>query len=122
MSDERSLVSGEVSDGDLVLAALRRRPRRAAFVAELRSDVVGHGATGEGVERALEVLETSGEVLVRPHYCADPHLAALDLRVVGLVEASPEAEGGDPISGAVERVERTWREWEAEFLANHRCS
>ncbi|MGH7852229.1 MAG: hypothetical protein ACREP3_02235 [Candidatus Binatia bacterium] len=72
-------------------------------------------ATADGV---LAELESAGAVMVRDHFCADPHLAGVDLRVVTLVESS---EGEDPQLGAIQRVDETWNKWLSEYLANHRC-
>jgi hypothetical protein len=56
--------------------------------------------------------------MVRDHYCADPHLEGVDLRVVALVEPSA---GEDAQWRSIRAIEDTWNEWLATYLAQHRC-
>src|SRR5215831_2845523 len=101
-----------------VLACLRQRERRALFVTELAISLrKAHGASA--VERALAALESDWSVVIRDHYCADPHVVGADLRIVALVE--PRA-GDDGQMQAIRKVEATWYEWLAEYMANHRCT
>ena len=67
---------------------------------------------------ALTELQSAGAVMVRDHFCADPHLEGVDLRVVTLVEGRG---GEDPQLGAIQRIDETWNKWLSEYLANHRC-
>ena len=103
-----------------VLACLRQRERRALFVTELATTLrKAHGVSAGDVERALAALETDWSVIIRDHYCADPHVVGTDLRIVALVE--PCAGDGGQMQAICE-VEATWHEWLAEYMANHRCS
>jgi hypothetical protein len=63
-------------------------------------------------------LERDGAVMVRDHFCADPHLAGVDLRVATLMEAG---QGEDPQVAAIRRIDEAWNKWLSEYLANHRC-
>ena len=72
------------------------------------------------LEEALAALEQDGAVLVRPHSCGDPHLEGADLRIVALV--SRDTSSDDPLAAALASIDRTWDEWLAGFLANHRCT
>lgn len=99
---------------------LRKQKRRALFVNELCAALrKAHVTSVNDVERALAELEADGGVVVRDHYCADPHLAGVDLRVVALVE--PGA-GDDALLRSIRANEDTWNDWLAMYLAHHRCS
>jgi hypothetical protein len=103
-----------------VLACLSQRERRALFVTELSTALrKAHGASASDVERALAALEADWSVVIRDHYCADPHVVGTDLRIVALVEPRVGDEGQ---MRAIHEVEATWHEWLAEYMANHRCS
>ena len=101
-----------------VLEFLRKRKRQALFVHELCAALrKAHGVSAGDIERALAGLEADGAVVVRDHYCADPHLEGVDLRVVALVE--PGA-GEDALLRSIRASEDTWNDWLAMYLANHR--
>lgn len=74
-------------------------------------------ATDEG-DRVLAELESERVVMIRDNFCADPHLAGVDLRVVALAES---ADGGDPQMSAIRLIDEAWNKWLSEYLANHRC-
>jgi hypothetical protein len=57
-------------------------------------------------------------VMMRDHFCADPHLASVDLRIVALVE---NASGTGSELSAIRTIDTAWNKWLAEYLANHRC-
>lgn len=97
---------------------LRRGKSKARFVTELRAALRRSAIAEQELERALAQLEAEGAVMVREHFCADPHLAGVDLRVVALVEG---AEGEDPQLSAIRAIDETWNQWLNEYLANHRC-
>jgi len=102
-----------------VLEFLRQRQQRALFVHALCAALrKAHGASASAIEGALAALEADGAVMVRDHYCADPHLEGVDLRVVALVEpgASEDAQWR-----SIRAIEDTWNEWLATYLAQHRC-
>ena len=101
--------------GELILGRLGSDRRQVRFVAELSDAVVSDKrASREEFEAELARLEASGSVLVRQQYCADPHLATTDLRLVALVTDKPEA--------AIEAIDAAWQEWLKGYLANHRCT
>ncbi|HLF76344.1 MAG TPA: hypothetical protein VJB57_02540 [Dehalococcoidia bacterium] len=101
--------------GTEVLATLGRQGP-AMFVSDLST--VLPELRGQ-LETLLAELESRGAVLVRDHYCPDPHLEGEDLRIVGLVSAP---EGVDGVARCVEMLEATWASWLASYLADHRCS
>jgi hypothetical protein len=121
MSESRADIDQRDSEiRKAVLACLHQRERRALFVTELATALrKAHGVSASDVERALAALEADWSVVIRDHYCADPHVAGADLRIVALVE--PRA-GDDGQMQAIREVEATWHEWLAEYMANHRCS
>ncbi len=104
---------------NIVIELLHQRKRQALFVNELSAALRKANAAGaRDIERALAGLEADGAVVVRDHYCADPHLEGVDLRVVALVE--PGA-GEDALWRSIRASEDTWNDWLAMYLANHRC-
>jgi hypothetical protein len=102
---------------EAVLDVLRRSPRRARFVPEVRAAL--RPVDPQALETALVELEAAGQVIVRDHSFADPHVEGTDLRVVGLV---PEDTPEDPQAEAINNIERTWDAWLTQYLANHRCT
>ena len=120
MSEARADVNQRDSDiRQTVLAWLRQQERRALFVTELATALrKAHGVSASDVERALAALEADWSVVIRDHYCADPHVVGTDLRIVALVELGA---GDDGQMLAIREVEATWHEWLAEYMANHRC-
>jgi hypothetical protein len=103
---------------DAVINLLRSRNRKARFMTELHASLEKSRISTAHTDGALAELESEGAVMVRDHFCADPHLAGVDLRVVALVESR---EGEDPQLGAIQRIDETWNKWLNEYLANHRC-
>jgi len=78
----------------IVLACLRQRERRALFVTELCMALrKAHGINVSDIERALAALEADWSVVIRDHYCADPHVVGTDLRIVALVEPGAGDDG-----------------------------
>jgi hypothetical protein len=121
MSESRADVDQRDSEiRQTVLAYLRQQEQRTLFVTELATALrKAHGVSASDVERALAALEADWSVVIRDHYCADPHVVGADLRIVALVEPY---EGNDGQIQAIREVEATWHEWLAEYMANHRCS
>jgi hypothetical protein len=102
----------------LILRTLERE-RKARFVTEL-SAVLARSAFGaESLERVLQKLIAEGVIMVRDHFCADPHLTGIDLRI-----AAPVAHnaGADAQMNAIRAIDAAWEKWLGEYLANHRCS
>ena len=101
-----------------VIDALRSRSKKARFVTELAA-VLARAAIGkEQMEQALAELQAEGAVMIRDNFCADPHLASVDLRVVALVES---VDGADAQLSAIREIDEAWNKWLGEYLSNHRC-
>ncbi|MGE5218755.1 MAG: hypothetical protein ACM3SP_17300, partial [Chloroflexota bacterium] len=113
-SAETTIAAEEKSPREKVLDLLRARNGQARFVTELYASLARLGIGTADADRALAELETAGAVMVRAHFCADPHLAGVDLRVVALVEGN---EGEDPQAGAIHRIDEIWNRWLNEYLA-----
>ena len=110
--------AGQSEAKKAVIDALRNRAKKARFVTEL-AVVLGRAAIGkEQMEQSLSELQTEGVVMIRDNFCADPHLADVDLRVVALVES---IDGADAQLSAIREIDSTWNKWLGEYLANHRC-
>lgn len=101
-----------------VIELLRSRNRKARFLTELYASLDKSKINALEAGRALSQLERDGVVMVRDHFCADPHLAGVDLRILTLVEAG---QGEDPQLAAIRRIDEAWNKWLNEYLANHRC-
>jgi hypothetical protein len=101
-----------------IIALLRNRSKKARFTTELLASLGRTGVTAEKLEETLADLAAEGVVMIRDHFCADPHLAGVDLRVVALVES---IEGADPQMSAIREIDHAWDKWLANYLANHRC-
>ncbi len=115
---ETDIAAKEKNLRERVLELLLARNRQARFVTELHAALGRLQIGAADADRALVQLEADGVVMVREHFCADPHLAEVDLRVVALVEGSA---GEDPQMDAIRRIDATWNKWLNEYLANHRC-
>ena len=107
-------------DTQAVVDVLRRSPGHARFVPELEAALRRAGSDPRQLEPALAELEAAGQVIVRDHTFADPHVEGTDLRVVGLVAA--EDRDADPQAEAIANIERAWEHWLNQYLANHRCT
>lgn len=101
-----------------VIDFLRSRNKKARFMTELYASLRRSNIEPEATNRALADLEAEGGVMIRDHFCADPHLTGVDLRVVALVES---IEGEDAQLRAIRSIDETWDKWLNEYLANHRC-
>ena len=101
-----------------ITALLRGRAKKARFVTELAAALVRSHIGREPMEQALAELEAEGVVMIRDHFCADPHLAGVDLRVVAAVES---IDGGDGQLSAIREIDDAWNGWLGEYLTNHRC-
>jgi hypothetical protein len=101
-----------------VIDALRSRAKKARFTTELAAALQRARVGKEEMEQALAELQTEGVVMIRDNFCADPHLAGVDLRVVALVES---VDGVDAQLSAIRVIDEAWDKWLGEYLANHRC-
>ena len=102
----------------VVVDVLRQRAKRARFMTEVTAALRRFNIGKDEMEQALSELQAEGVVIVRDNFCADPHLANVDLRVVALVD---EAAGKDAQVTALHEIDLTWNKWLGEYLGNHRC-
>ena len=111
--------AANVSDvRNAVVELLRSRARKARFMTEVFAVLQRAKIGSEDIERVIAELEAEGLVMMRDHFCADPHLAGVDLRIVALVE---NGEGADAHASAIHEIDNAWDKWLADYLANHRC-
>jgi hypothetical protein len=101
-----------------VIDLLRSRAKKARFTTELAVALQRARVGKEEMEQALAELQAEGVVMIRDNFCADPHLAGIDLRVVALVESHG---GEDAQLSAIREIDSAWDKWLAEYLADHRC-
>jgi len=92
--------------------------KKARFATELIAGLRRHNIGKDEMDRALVELESEGTVVVRENFCADPHLAEVDLRVIGLVDTG---RGDNAHAAALQQIDLAWNKWLGEYLANHRC-
>jgi hypothetical protein len=102
----------------VILRTLESRGKKARFVTELSAALTRSALDAESLERVLAELATEGIIMVRDHFCADPHLAEVDLRVAALVQSDA---GADAQMSAIRAIDEAWDMWLTEYLANHRC-
>jgi hypothetical protein len=101
-----------------IIDVLRSRGKKARFVTELAATLERSNIGNAHMEQALAELQSEGAVMIRDNFCADPHLAGVDLRVVALIES---IDGADAQLNAIREIDSTWNKWLGEYLANHRC-
>jgi hypothetical protein len=101
-----------------VVDVLRNRAKKARFMTEVAAALRRFNIGKDEMEQALSDLQAEGVVIVRDNFCADPHLADVDLRVAALVD---EAAGADAHVAALRLIDLAWNKWLGEYLANHRC-
>src|SRR5512143_1118170 len=68
-----------------VIEVLGGRGKKALFATELLAGLRRYNLGKDAMDQALGELEAEGVVVLRDHFCADPHLAEVDLRVVALI-------------------------------------
>ncbi len=107
--------SEDAGDSAEAIVEYVERQGGGCFVSEIRAALL---ASAERLEVELTHLDAAGRVVVRHHFCADPHFENDDLRTIALVEAGNE----EPFASAEASCERLWQEWMTNFLASHRCS
>ena len=101
-----------------VVEILSARGKKARFATEVLAGLRRSNVGKAEMDRALGELEAEGVLILRDHFCADPHLAEVDLRVVALVEP---ALGEQAHAAALREIDLAWNKWLGEYLANHRC-
>ena len=97
---------------------LRGQNKKGRFMTEVYAALERFQISAAETDCALAEMEAEGVIMVRENFCADPHLAGADLRVVALVESRA---GEDPQMSAIRAIDETWNKWLSEYLANHRC-
>jgi len=102
----------------VILRTLDSRGKKARFVTELSAALARAALGAETLERVLAELASEGSIMVHDHFCADPHLAGVDLRVAALVQSDA---GADAQMSAIRAIDAAWDKWLTEYLANHRC-
>jgi len=69
-----------------VVEVLRQRAKKARFITEVTASLRRFNIGKDEMEQTLSELQIEGVVIVRDNFCADPHLANVDLRVAVLVD------------------------------------
>jgi len=103
---------------EAVLGVLNNRGKKALFATELLAGLRRYNFDKSAMDKALVELESENVVVLRDHFCADPHLAEADLRVIALVD---RALGDQAHIAALHEIDLAWNKWLGEYLANHRC-
>ena len=116
MNDHSDLLRTRVTQA--IIDALGKPAKKALFVSELAASLRRASIGQDALEQALAELAEKGTLMLRDHFCADPHLANADLRVAALVEKSL---GPDGQLAALREIDLAWNYWLTEYLANHRC-
>jgi hypothetical protein len=117
-STETKPASATIDARRTITGLLSGRNKKAWFMTELYAALKRHEIDKENADRVLAELEAKGEVMIRDHFCADPHLAGVDLRAAALVES---IDGKDPQISAIRIIDEAWNKWLSDYLANHRC-
>src|ERR1700745_2140788 len=94
-----------------VIDALHNRAKKARFITELAATLGRMNIEKDRMEQALTELETEGVLIIRDHFCADPHLVGIDLRVVALVNTG----GTDAHMSAIHEIDSAWNRWLADY-------
>ena len=111
-------ISNIASTKIAVVEVLNVGGKKARFATELLAGLRRHNVAKDEMDRALVELEAEGTVVVRENFCADPHLAEVDLRVIGLVDTGRDDKAH---AAALQQIDLAWNKWLGEYLANHRC-
>jgi len=110
--------SNMASARSAVVDVLKVGGKKARFATELLAGLRRFNVGKDEMDRALAELEAEVAVVVRDHFCADPHLAEVDLRVIALIDSR---RGDDGHVAALHEIDLAWNKWLGEYLANHRC-
>lgn len=101
-----------------VVGLLSGPSKKARFTTEVAASLRRFDVGKDELEQALTELQAEGVIVVRDNFCADPHLANVDLRVAALVD---ESYGAEAQVIALHEIDLAWNKWLGEYLANHRC-
>src|SRR5438094_7938150 len=78
--------TNQMSDTKKAISELfESRAKKACFLSEVRALLQGPRVRADEIELALSDLETEGVVIIRDHFCADPHRDGMQLRIVAVV-------------------------------------
>jgi hypothetical protein len=111
--------SGSLHDSkNAICEFLRSRSKKAFFLTEVFAALQRTKLSVGEIEKALAELETERAVMIRDHFCADPHLEGVDLRIVALIN---NAEDANAQMSAIREIDSAWDKWLSSYLANHRC-
>src|SRR5688500_9689304 len=91
-----------------ILRTFESRGKKARFVTELSAALARSAVSTELLERILAELAAEGVLMVRDHFCADPHLAGVDLRVAALVSDRADANAQ---MNAIHAIDSAWDRW-----------
>jgi len=112
--------TNQMSDTKKAISELfESRAKKACFISEVRALLQGPRVRADEIELALRDLEMEGVVIIRDHFCADPHLDGIDFRIVAVVDRGVST---NPELSAIHEIDKAWDQWLASYLANHRCS
>jgi hypothetical protein len=117
MMNER-VSSSSASAKKSVIEVLAGHGKKALFATQLLAGLRRYNLDKDVMDQALAELEADSVVVLRDHFCADPHLAEVDLRVVALLERSRIE---DAYAAALREIDLAWNQWLGEYLANHKC-
>jgi hypothetical protein len=101
-----------------VVDLFTRGGKKALFATEVLAGLRRFNLGKDELDRTLAELQAEGALVLRDNFCADPHLAEVDLRVIALLDAGA---GDDSHRAALHEIDLAWNRWLGEFLANHRC-
>jgi len=116
MNEQDTVMIDEVKKA--VVELLSQRAKRARFITEVAASLRRFNHGKAEMDRALSELEADGRIIVRDHFCADPHLADVDLRVAAVIDGANDATAQ---AAALHEIDLAWNKWLGEYLANHRC-
>jgi hypothetical protein len=114
MASDESFVVNEQAKASLtsakqaVVELLSGPSKKARFATELVAGLRRLHIGKDETEQALVELEAEGVVIMRDNFCADPHLAEVDLRVISLVETG---RGDEAHAAALQLIDLAWNKW-----------
>jgi hypothetical protein len=119
MNDKSTVAHDDNANLRAAILRTLESTEKARFVTEVCAALARSAVRAEVVESVLAQLSAEGVIMVRDHFCADPHLAGVDLRIAARV---PDDAGADAQMNAIRAIDAAWEKWLGEYLANHRCT
>ena len=98
---------------------LRGQNKKGRFMTEVYAALERFQISAVETDCALAEMEAEGVIMVRENFCADPHLAGVNLRIAAIVDS---ADGAQAEMNAIREIDSAWDKWLSSYLANHRCS